>query len=314
MSILKRLTTPLWHEDPGYRRQRRLRQALTTPVMAIAGMLWGFMASPLDAQILNWAFGGAVAFGLAGWLYLHLQPALMSWTEQKLGRGGRLAGALLDMAVASGTIWLLTNRLGMPTFPGVTTAITLGGGYASFVAGFWDDWGSRAINGALGLIHGGGWGPPSPPFSHIESMLARGESDRALAALRTFVEDHPSDARGWLGLGRQIASGADADLDEAVFVLRSGIDNARMDLTVRRLYVAEIVTIRERQGEPHLAGRDLSILAELAHANAIGLWAQKELVRLRRLSDESAGALTPADVAPDGSMEPVPTESDPGPS
>ncbi len=289
MSIMIRLTTPLWREDPGYRRQRRLRQALTTPIMAFAGVLWGFMASPLEAEIAGWALGGAVAFGLSGWLYLHLQPALMSWTEQRLGRGGRIAGAMLDMLVASGTIWLLTERLGMPTFPGVTVAITLGGGYVTFVAGFWDDWGSRAINSAIGLIHGGGWGPPSPPFSHIEAMLARGENDHAIHALRVFVDDHPSDPRGWLFLGRLVASGDDSDLDEAVFLLRSGIDNARMDLTIRRHYVGEIVAIRERQGEPHLAGRDLSILAELAHADAVGLWAQKELARLRRLNGGRSG-------------------------
>lgn len=124
MNLMARLRAPLWNEDPGYRRQRRLRQLLTTPVMAFAGMLWGFMAAPLDSAIPGWAMGGAVAFGLAGWLYLHLQPALMSWTEQRLGRGGHWAGALLDLAVVGGTVWILTERMGMPTFPAVTAAIT----------------------------------------------------------------------------------------------------------------------------------------------------------------------------------------------
>jgi len=263
--------------------------------MAFAGMLWGFLASPLDSTIGRWAFGGAVAFGLAGWLYLHLQPALMSWTEQRLGRGGRWAGALLDTAVVGGGIWLLTAKLGMPTFPGVTAAITLGGGYAMFIAGFYDDLGSRAINGALGLIHGGGWGPPSPPFSHIESMIKRGETQRAVDALRIFVDNHPSDPRGWLHLARLLCQEDQADLDETVFLLRSGIDRARMDLLVRRQYVAEILLIRERQGEPHLAGRDLAVLAEMAHADAVGLWAQKELTRLRRLNDQSVRVVTPPD-------------------
>ena len=224
-----------------------------------------------------------MAFGTGAWLYLHLQPALLAWAETHLGRVGRFVGTALDWAIVGGTVWLVTDVLGVPTFPAVTSAIGLGGLYAALVAGFWDDAGSRLLHGLLRGMGGGGWSRVAPPFSHIQSLLSRGENEAARTALEAFVDDHPSDARGWLALARLTAV-EDDDLEDAVGLLRSGMERGDLSLETRRLYVGELLSIRERQGSPHLAGRELARLSEEAGGTVVAMWAQQELARLRKSS------------------------------
>ena len=290
MSLLRRLTRPLWKEDPGYRKHRRLRQMLMVPVMSFAGFLWGLLAAPSDAGALGWAVGGATAFGALSWLYLHLQPALLQWTEMRLGRGGRWVGALADWTVVGSGIWLVTEVLGLPTFSSVTAAVTLGGLYAGLVVGFWDETGTRLLGGVLGGVQGASQGRIAPPMSHIQSHLARGDTDRARAELELFVEDHPSDPRGWLELARLRAAEDRKDgSEEAVRLLREGLERSRPPIATRQRYVATILEIREAQGAPDRAGRDLSQLAEEGVGTVPGMWAQQELARLRRAATTDEG-------------------------
>ena len=166
----------------------------------------------------------------------------------------------------------------------MTPAIGIGGLYAALVAGFWDDAGSRILHGLIRGMGGGGWGRVAPPFSHIQTMLTRGENEAAREALELFVDDHPSDSRGWLALARLTASEEDR-LEDAVGLLRSGMEKGDLPLDTRRLYVGELLSIRERQGRPHLAGRELARLAEEAGGTVVAMWAQQELARLKRAAE-----------------------------
>ena len=70
------------------RRAQRSRQALVTPVMALAGIIWGALAAPAPTEVVGWVAGGALGFSLMGYLYFRLEPVLQHLGEQLFGRFG----------------------------------------------------------------------------------------------------------------------------------------------------------------------------------------------------------------------------------
>lgn len=290
MKLMRRLLRPLWHEDSALRRRRRLRTLITVPVLGFAGVVWGILSGPGGGSAsVGWALGGAMGFASFAWLYLRLQPALSWWAERTFDRGGRLAGAMLDWGIGAAVVWLLVDVAGMPTYPAVSTAVGLGGAYAAAVAGFFGDAGDAVLGGLLSVVRGGGGHRIAPAFSHIEAHLAANRVDEAEQALAEFVEDHPGDARGWLVLGRLVGRDA-ARSAEAVAVLREGVSRVQPEILTRQRYVAEIVSIVEREGRPERAGRDLALLAEAAPLESpTALWARAELERLKEKSDAGRG-------------------------
>ena len=283
MGLLATLRRPLWSESAAARRRRLLRQWITLPPMLAAGAIWGVlstMATNDERAVIVGGLAGALAFGLGSRLYLQIQPFISWWASTRFPRWGGWVGTALDSLLAGSAVWLLTDVLALPTYSSVTAVVTLGGGYAAVVAAFFDEPGTRALGGVLGTIRGGGLGIRIPPYSHIEAMRVQRRLDEARAALEEFVQEHPGDARGWLDLGRLLADEF-GERDEAVRVIRTGIDRARMDLRVHHHYVQTLLRIRESDGAPHLAGRDLAFLSDVAGAAPEGEWARRMLADLR---------------------------------
>lgn len=257
------------------RRARRLRQALTTPVMALAGIIWGALAAPAGVEALGWAVGGAVGFSLLGYLYFRLEPVLHHVGAELLGPQGWVVGILWDWLVIGGVVFLLTDVLGMPTFSAVTSAILIGGSYAMGVAWFFDDGGSRALAGFIA----GSWGRPRVPFSHIESKIAAGDAAGALDALTEFVERHPEDARGWITLGRLLDRERD-DPDGAFAAFRDGLEHARLSVPQKQRYLHELVQVCE---SCHAVDRAIPHLRRFSEEHAGTIQAQWADDQLRRL-------------------------------
>ncbi|MBT8487317.1 MAG: hypothetical protein HKN72_16580 [Gemmatimonadetes bacterium] len=236
--IVRLLTKPLWQEDAMARRTRRIRQALVTPVMTLAGIIWGALAAPAPTEVLGWVAGGALGFSLMGYLYFRLEPAIQHLGAHVFGGLGWTVGLIWDWIVIGGVVFLVTDVLGMPTFEAVTSAVLIGGTYAMGLAWFFDDGGSRALSGFLA----GSWGRRRVPFSHIESKIAGGDVDGAIEALQDHVMRHPRDARGWITLGRLLDKERD-DPDGAFAALRDGLEVARLTLEQKQRYLHEVVRV-----------------------------------------------------------------------
>lgn len=276
MGTLKRLLTrPLWREDARARAVRRLRHAFVTPVMVVAGVIWGVLAAPGAEGIVGWAIGGGVGFSALAYLYFRLEPAVVQIGAELFGRAGWVAGLLWDWLVVGGVVYLLTNVVGMPVFPAVTSSILIGGSYALMLSWFFDDGGSRALFGFMS----GGWGRPRVPFSHIETLLVRGDHASAREALRDFVREHPRDARGWLALGRLLDREAN-DPNEALRVLREGLETARLTVEQKHRYVFEIVRVCESCDARERAAPDLERFIEEHGDTPLADWARSHLRRI----------------------------------
>lgn len=269
--LIRTLTRPLWREDARARAARRIRQALTAPFMCLAGIVWGVLAAPASEEVLGWAVGGAFGFSFLAYLYFRLGPAVVRIGGERLGRGGWLAGLLWDWMVVGGVVYLLTDVIGMPTFRAVTSSVVIGGSYALLLASFFEDGGSRFLHGFLA----GSWGRPRAAFSHIETMLVRGEYDSAREALREFVGAHPRDPRGWITLGRLLD-----EPREALDTLRHGLDRARLTVEQRQRYLHEIVRICESRDALHVAEPDLRRFAEQHEGSDQAIWARSVLRRV----------------------------------
>lgn len=270
-ALLRTLLRPLWREDATARASRRLRQALLTPVMVLAGVVWGALAAPNGAEALGWALGGAFGFSFLAYLYFRLEPVVLLVGYEVFGRAGFLAGMLWDWLVVGGVAYLLVDVLGMPTFGAVTSAVMIGGTYAMVLASFFDDAGSRFLHGFLS----GGWGRPHrAPFSHIETLLVRGEHEAARGALRDFVRMHPRDPRGWIALSRSLE-----DPDEAVHTLRRGMETARLTVEQKQSYLHEIVRVCDSLDALHVAVPDLERFVEEHDESAQSTWARSVLRR-----------------------------------
>lgn len=266
------LTRPLWREDARARAARRLRHLLVTPVMVLAGVIWGALASPAAAETLWWALGGALGFSSLAYLYLRLEPAVAHVGFEALGRRGWIAGLVWDWLAVGGTVFLLTDVFGMPTFRAVTSAIVIGGTYALGLAWFFDDSSSRLLAGFMS----GGWGRPRVPFSHVETMLIRGEHRAAHDALRELVAAHPRHPRGWLALGRLLDRYLD-DPDEAFRVLRDGLEMARLTADEEQMYLFEMVRVCESCDAADRALPHLRRFAEEHGDTNQGQWARSRL-------------------------------------
>lgn len=266
---------------------------ILVPSMTLAGGVWGVLASmPTEAVVSGGLLGGAL-FGTATWLYLRIQP-FVSWSlDRRYPRAGRWLAAGIDSLLVGGAAWTITDGIGIDPIPAATAAVTLGAVYSAAVVGFFDEGGTRAISGVLGVVRGGGTGIRIPPYSHIQTLLQRRDWASARAELEAFVDEHPSDPRGWLDLGRLLHREF-GESEAGVHALRRGVDRARMDALVHRQYVATILDIRRATGEPERAGRDLAVLAEATDGTPSADWARRELEELRRAAD--AGASDPADV------------------
>lgn len=273
--LMRLLTRPLWREDARTRAARRLRHLLVTPVMVLAGVIWGALASPAAAETLGWVAGGAFGFSLAAYLYLRLEPMVMRIGTELFGERGWMTGIVWDWAIVGGVAYGLTDILGMPTFGAVTSAVAIGGTYALALAWFFDDSGTRVLSGFMS----GGWGRPRIPFSHIETMIARNDYEAALAALDDHVRDHPRDARGWLTLGRLIDRHRD-DPDGALRALEEGLDLARVTVEQEHRYVFEIVRICESCDASERAVPRLRRFVD-DHPDSIqARWARSQLQRI----------------------------------
>lgn len=265
------------------RRARRIRQALVTPVMALAGVIWGALAAPASAEVLGWVAGGALGFSLMGYLYFRVEPALQHLGEHLFGRFGWTLGLIWDWVVIGGVVFLLTDVLGMPTFNAVTSAVLIGGTYAMGIAWFFDDGGSRALGGFIA----GSWGRRRVPFSHIESMIAGGDVQGALQALEDFVGRYPKDARGWITLGRLLDKERD-DPDGAFSALRDGLQTARLTVEQKQRYLHEIVRVCESCDAMH---RAVPLLVGFSSEHEGTIQADWADGRLRRLEEEGGADL-----------------------
>jgi len=244
--------------------------------MFLSGIIWGALASPAASEALWWALGGAFGFSTLAYLYVRLEPVVAHLGAELLGSRGWLAGIAWDWTVVGGSVYLLTDVLGMPTFEAVTSAIVIGGTYALGLAWFFDDGGSRALTGFVS----GGWGRARVPFSHIETMITRNDYEAALDALDDFVHDHPRDPRGWITLARLIDREQDRP-GEAVRTLEGGLETARLTLEQRHRYVFEIVRICESCDAPDRAVPHLERFMDEHPDTMQAEWARAQLQRLR---------------------------------
>lgn len=277
MKLARILTRPLWEEEAGYRRNRRLRQALVFPVMLVAGTIWGTLASAGGGSRLGWAAGGALAFTLTAHLHLHLHPAVHQLSERVGGGWGRLAAVAWDWLVLGGAAYLVTDVLGMPTFRAVTSAVVVGGSWALLLASFFDDGGSRFIAG----LFSGGWGPPRASFSSVETHLARGDPEAAIDAARAFIVDHPRDARGWITLSRLMRD-VRRRPDEAVWALREGLRRARLSIAEEQRYLADLVHLCEMDGDLDASRPELERFAAMRAGSPQAQGARARLERRHR--------------------------------
>lgn len=249
---------------------------VVTPVMALAGVVWGALAAPTAEEVLGWIFGGALGFSALAYLYVRLEPFIAHLGQELFGSLGWVAGVLWDWVVVGGFVYLLTEVVGMPTFGAVTSAVLIGGTYALAVAWFLDEGGSRALSGFLS----GSWGRPRVAFSHIETMIARGNYETAIEELESFVLSHPRDPRGWLTLGRLVDRERD-DPTEALRTLREGLKVARLTVQQRHRYLVEMVRVCESCDAPERAVPELERLVE-DHPDTIQAeWARTQLRSIR---------------------------------
>lgn len=263
------------------RRARRIRQAFVTPVMALAGIIWGALAAPAAGEALAWVAIGAVGFTLLGYLYFRLEPAIQHLGAHLFGGLGWTVGLVWDWVVIGGVVFLLTDVLGMPTFNAVTSAVLFGGSYALGLAWFFDDGGSRALSGFLA----GSWGRRRIPFSHIESKIAGGDVDGAVEALGDHVMRHPRDPRGWITLGRLLDRERD-DPEGAFAAFRDGLEVARLTVEQKQRYLHEVVRVCRSCDAMDLAAPLLLRFREEHDGTIQAEWADAQL---RRIEAEEGG-------------------------
>ncbi len=252
-------------------------------MLALAGIIWGALATPVAAEALGWVLGGALGFSLLGYIYFRLEPLVHHVGAELFGERGWVTGVAWDWVVIGGVVFLLTDVLGMPTFNAVTSAILIGGSYAMGAAWFFDDGGSRALSGFLA----GSWGRRRVAYSHIEGMIVRGEHDAAIDVLQEFVAGHPREAWGWLTLARQFDRHRD-DPNAALDVLREGLDLARLTPEQHHRYVVELVRICESCGAPEKAVPELRRLADEYEGTPQAEWAE---IQLRAIAGAGDGPL-----------------------
>ena len=122
----------------------------------------------------------------------------------------------------------------------------------------------------------GGWGRPRVPFSHVETLLVRGDHASARVALDAFVSEYLRDAPGWLALGRLLHREF-TEPNQALRTLRAGLGAARLTLEQKQHYLSEIVRICESCEEPERAIPDLERFVEEHADSPLVEWARSRL-------------------------------------
>ncbi len=266
---------PLWTETAVHKARRRVQLLLSMPFILLAGMTWGWFASPdiSEGSRLLWSFLGASGFGILFYLEQKLLPVVAALAD-RIGLGA-LAALAWEIGVVGGLMFLFTSVLGAPVVPAVALAIGVGVLYSLSME--YLVFGSAADHVANLLGLGRGWsGARGSDYSHAEALEIRGDIEGATELYKRAIGRNRRDPLPYLRLaGIQTRAGLH---EEAIDILRRALGVARFSPKGEALAVREIHEISSTHlGDSARAAPDLARYLEGQPEGEHGEWARREL-------------------------------------
>ncbi len=276
---------PLWTEGHVQKARRRIQLLLSMPFILLAGMTWGWFASPdiAEGSRLVWSFLGASGFGILFYLEQKLLPIVAALAD-RIGLGA-LAALAWEIGVIGGLMFLFTSVLGAPVVPAVALAIGVGVLYSLTME--YLVFGSAADHVANLLGLGRGWsGATGSDYSHAEALEIRGDIEGATELYKKAVGRNRRDPLPYLRLaGIRTRAGLH---EEAIDILRRALGVARFSPKGEALAVREIHEISStRLGDSARAAPDLVRYLERQPEGEHREWARRELAYIKeRIREE----------------------------
>ena len=271
---------PLWTETAVHKARRRVQLLLSMPFILLAGMTWGWFASPdiAEGSRLLWSFLGASGFGIFFYLEQKLLPVVAALAD-RIGLGG-LAALVWEISVIGGLMFLFTTVLGAPVVPAVALAIGVGVLYGLTME--YLVFGSAADHMANLLGLGRGWSGArgSNDYSHAEALEVRGDIEGATELYKEAIGRNRRDPLPYLRLaGIRTRAGLH---EEAIDILRRALGVARFSPQGEALAVREIHEISStRLGDSARAAPDLVRYLERQPEGEDREWARRELAYIK---------------------------------
>lgn len=279
---------PLWGETRELRARVRCRLALTVPFAVLGGFTWGFFSAPQlgITERLPWSLVGAAGFGLFMYLEQRLFPLVRTLARRL---GADVAAPLIwEGLVVGGLFFLLTDVMGAPVVPAVTTAVGLGAAYAwSMEFVLCGEGAGRVMSFLSGTTRGAG--PRRPDHSYADSLAARGEIEAAIETHWQSIERDPGDVVPYLRIARLLHREKGRSRD-AASVLRRAVRDAEVDerqdaFLVRSLYEA----CHDSDRGARSAAPDLARYLERRPDGAAADWARRELADIKEELQRDSG-------------------------
>ena len=312
------LLRPLWTEDETLTSRRRCHFLVAFPLVAIAGGAYGFLVgrdvgiAPFPGSLM-----GAAAFGLFLHVQLVVEPLLGHLFGKRHG-AEPLVPFFWDLGIGGLLAYLVTERMGAPVMPAITSATAIGALYA-VVTGYLFCGGGVSDLVATLLASRGTSTPHRHEHSRAAALAARGELDAALLEYRMAMEADPADPVPYLRAARLLSRDLGRH-EDALSTLREGLGNARTSEQEEARMVREIAELCElRLGDPARSAPHLARLLERQPGTPTGEWARRELAalkaRMREPAQPPGGTLGGAREAPPAPpTPPLPAIEPPGPT
>jgi len=280
VGLFRRLVRPLWVPSPSDRSRLRCRLMAGLPFVGLGGFVWGFFSAPVLglAEPFPWGLLGAAAFSTFFYLQNRLEPVVRGLSRHV---GAGLAGPVLwDVAAVGGLTLLLTDVLGAPAVPAVTTALLAGAAYTWGLDYVLCGAAARHVSELLIPTRGGGV-PYRDQHSLAAALVARGEIEAAMEAYRDAIRKNPRDLVPYVRLARTMSDEAGRH-EDSVRILRAALRDARLDERQEAFVVRQIEeTWSQRAREPVRAAPDLARFLDRNPDSGHAAWARQTLDRIK---------------------------------